>query len=52
MVQASLIFTAIGWFSGSIGRALQSKPKLSRYFDLLTASVFAALGLRLALAER
>lgn len=52
MIQASIIFSMIGWFSGSIGRVLQGKPQLARYFDLLTAGVFAALGLRLALSER
>ncbi|NVO00661.1 MAG: LysE family translocator [Geobacteraceae bacterium] len=52
MIQASVIFSLIGWFSGSIGTVLQENPKLSRYFDLLTSGVFAALGLRLALTER
>lgn len=52
MIQASVIFSLFGWFSGSIGTVLQENPKLSRYFDLLTAGVFAALGLRLALSER
>lgn len=52
MIQAAVIFSLLGWFSGSIGTVLQENPKLSRYFDLLTAGVFAALGLRLALSER
>ncbi len=52
MVQAVVIFSLIGWFSGSIGRLLSSRPGLSRRFDWLTAGVFALLGLKLALAER
>jgi len=52
MVQAIVIFSAIGWFSGSIGRLLLSRPGMARKFDLLTAGVFATLGLRLALIER
>src|SRR5512138_741324 len=52
MVQAVVIFSLIGWFSGSIGTLLAARPGLSRKFDWLTAGVFATLGLKLALAER
>jgi len=52
MLQAVVIFSAIGWFSGSIGGLILSRPKMARKFDWLTAGVFAALGLKLALAER
>jgi threonine/homoserine/homoserine lactone efflux protein len=52
MVQAVIIFSAIGWFSGSIGTLILAKPRLSRYFDWLTAGIFASLGIKLALAER
>lgn len=52
MVQAVVIFSLIGWFSGGIGRLLTTRPGLSRNFDWLTAGVFAALGLKLALTER
>lgn len=52
MVQAIAIFCTIGYFSGSIGHFILSRPRISKYFDWLTAGVFAALGLRLALAER
>lgn len=52
MAQAVVIFTLIGWFSGSIGKIILSKPRLARQFDWLTAGVFASLGLKLALAER
>ena len=52
MVQAIVIFCMIGYFSGSIGSFILSRPRIAKYFDWLTAGVFASLGLRLALAER
>lgn len=52
MAQAVVIFSLIGWFSGTIGKQLLSKPAISRYFDRLTAGVFASLGVKLALSER
>ncbi len=52
MTQAIVIFSLIGWFSGSIGRQLLAKPHVSKYFDRLTAGVFAAMGLKLALSVR
>ena len=52
MVQAIVIFCLIGYFSGSIGSFILSRPRIAKYFDWLTAGVFASLGLRLALAER
>jgi len=52
MIQAVMIFSLIGWFSGTIGRYLLSNPDLSRYFDWLTSGIFASLGVKLALSER
>lgn len=52
MLQAVMIFSSIGWFSGVIGRQLLANPRIAGYFDRVTASLFAALGLKLALAER
>jgi threonine/homoserine/homoserine lactone efflux protein len=52
MIQAVMIFSLIGWFSGTIGKYLLSKPDLSRYFDWLTAGIFASLGVKLALSGR
>jgi len=52
MVQAVIIFCLIGYFSGSIGSFILTRPKIAKYFDWLTAGVFASLGIRLALAER
>jgi threonine/homoserine/homoserine lactone efflux protein len=52
MLQAVVIFSTIGWFSGTVGRLLTARPGISRTFDWLTAGIFTLLGLRLALAER
>jgi threonine/homoserine/homoserine lactone efflux protein len=52
MVQASVIFSLIGYFSGTIGAFIISRPNIARYFSFLTAGVFASLGIRLALTER
>jgi threonine/homoserine/homoserine lactone efflux protein len=52
MAQAVIIFTLIGFFSGSIGNFLLARPGIARRFDWLTAGIFASLGIRLALAER
>ena len=52
MVQAVVIFCLIGYFSGSIGNFLLARPQVAKYFDWLTAGVFASLGVRLALAQR
>jgi threonine/homoserine/homoserine lactone efflux protein len=52
MLQAVIIFCLIGYFSGGIGSFILARPKIAKYFDWLTAGVFASLGVRLALAER
>ncbi len=52
MVQSVVIFTAIGVLSGQIGNYLLKKPRLARKFSWATAGIFAAIGVRLALAER
>jgi len=52
MLQAVVIFSLIGYFAGSIGSFILARPKVAKYFDWLTAGVFASLGVRLALAEQ
>ena len=52
MAQAVIIFTLIGYFSGSIGNFILARPGFARRFDWLTAGVFTSLGVRLALTER
>ncbi len=52
MAQALVIFTLIGYFSGSVGGWIARRPRLGRQFSWLAAAIFALLGVRLALAER
>lgn len=52
MLQAVLIFGAIGYFSGSLGGVLLKRPNLAKYFSWLSAGVFASLGIKLALAQK
>lgn len=52
MLQGVVIFCLIGYFSGSIGQFILTRPKVAKVFNWLTAGVFASLGIRLALAER
>jgi len=47
-----VIFSVIGYLSGSLGDVLLKRPGIAKYFAWLSASVFGALGLKLALAER
>jgi threonine/homoserine/homoserine lactone efflux protein len=52
MAQAVIVFSAIGFLSGSIGNSVLKRPLIARFFAWLTAGVFASLGVRLALAQR
>jgi threonine/homoserine/homoserine lactone efflux protein len=52
MAQALVIFTIIGFFSGSVGNWIQNRPRAGKWFSWLSAAIFAALGFRLALAQR
>lgn len=52
MAQALVIFTLIGFFSGSVGGWIAGRPRAGRLFAWLAAAIFAMLGVRLALAER
>jgi len=52
MLQATAIFTGIGLLSGSVGNVILQRPSISRYFAWMSAGIFTALGVRLALANR
>ena len=47
-----MIFSALGYFSGSLGNWLVSRPKLADGLRWLTGGVLIGLGLRLALPDR
>jgi threonine/homoserine/homoserine lactone efflux protein len=52
MTQAVVVFSAIGWLSGSVGKVILKNPRIARWFGWLTAGIFASLGVRLAFAQR
>ncbi|GAM11208.1 homoserine/homoserine lactone efflux protein [Geobacter sp. OR-1] len=52
MVQALVIFTAIGFCSGSLGNWILKRPQAGRCFSWLAAAIFASLGVRLAFVQR
>lgn len=47
-----LLFSLLGYFSGTLGDRLLHRPRLSEALRWATGGVFVALGLRLALPER
>jgi threonine/homoserine/homoserine lactone efflux protein len=47
-----MIFSALGYYSGSLGNSLVSRPKLADILRWLTGGVLMGLGLRLALPHR
>ena len=47
-----MIFNILGYFSGSLGNYLKSRPSFADGLQWLTGSVLICLGLRLALPER
>lgn len=52
MVQGAVVFSLVGYLSGGVGDLLSRRPGIAKYFGWLSAGVFAALGLKLALAQR
>lgn len=48
--QAAVIFGLFGYFSGTIGGYVITRPRLSLWMDRITGLVFLGLGLRLILA--
>lgn len=47
----ALIFSTLGYFSGSIGTWMRSRLSFGKWLDRMTGGVFIALGLRLILAR-
>lgn len=48
---ATVVFAMLGYFSGRIGKVLQSLPQLSVWLDRMTGVLFLLLALRLAWPE-
>ncbi len=51
MGQALVIFSAIAWFSGTIGDALNRHPRWPKYLAWTTAAIFLGLAIHLAVAS-
>jgi threonine/homoserine/homoserine lactone efflux protein len=47
-----ILFSVVGYFSGSLGNWLGGRPKFADALRWLTGSVLIGLGLRLALPKR
>jgi threonine/homoserine/homoserine lactone efflux protein len=44
---AVIVFSAIGWFAGSIGERIARRPAIGVWLDRVAGAIFLALGLRL-----
>jgi threonine/homoserine/homoserine lactone efflux protein len=49
--QAAVLFGLLGYFSGSVGQWLNTRPKAGVILDRLAGGVFVALGLRLIVSR-
>ncbi len=49
-LQAALIFSLIGWFSGAIGERIARRPAMAMFLDRLAGGIFIALGAKLLIA--
>lgn len=50
-IQAAVLFGLLGYFSGTIGQWLNSRPKAGAILDRIAGTVFIALGLRLIVSR-
>jgi threonine/homoserine/homoserine lactone efflux protein len=50
-VQAAVLFGLLGYFSGSVGQWLNSRPRAGAWLDRIAGAIFVALGLRLLIAR-
>lgn len=50
-LQAALLFGLLGWFAGSVGQALQRRPRVGLWLDRAAGAIFIGLGLRLMTAR-
>ncbi len=49
-LQGAVVFGALGYFAGHVGRWLTRRPSAGKWLDRMAGSVFIALGLRLIFA--
>lgn len=50
-LQAAVLFGVLGYFSGSVGQWLNTRPKAGLILDRIAGAVFVALGMRLILSR-
>ena len=50
-VQSAVLFGLLGYFSGSVGQWLNTKPKAGLILDRIAGAVFVGLGLRLIVSR-
>lgn len=50
-VQAAVLFGLLGYFAGTVGQWLNTKPKAGLVLDRIAGAVFVGLGLRLIVAR-
>ncbi|WP_210611160.1 LysE family translocator [Priestia flexa] len=52
LVQALFVFALISLFAGKVGAVLRKRPSVSRKVNWLEGSLFALIGLKIALSEK
>lgn len=52
MLQALLVFSIVAFFAGLFGQKLFGRPQIGKYVNYGKALLYAAIGIRLALAEK
>jgi threonine/homoserine/homoserine lactone efflux protein len=50
-LQAALLFSLLGYFSGSVGAWLNRRPSVGQWLDRLAGTVFIALGVRMVMSR-
>ena len=50
-LQAAVLFSVLGHFSGRVGAWFKRRPKASQWLDRLAGTVFIALGLRMVVSR-
>lgn len=52
ILQAIIIFIALAIFAGTFSDKIISKPRISKYINYIKCSIFALIGIKLALTDR
>ncbi|HJV85277.1 MAG TPA: LysE family translocator [Noviherbaspirillum sp.] len=50
-VQAAVLFGLLGFFSGTVGQWINSRPRAGQWLDRIAGTIFVGLGLRLIVAR-